>query len=66
MQSGVVTVSDSTQRANGVKMVLPIGGGALVAVTVGLFGIGLYAGIQGRARWAKLNDVNLVDLVLRS
>ena len=47
-------------------MVLPIGGGALVAVTVGLFGIGLYAGIQGRARWAKLNDVNLVDLVLRS
>src|SRR5687767_14663794 len=75
MQSGVVTVSDSRQQANGdktappsdsgqqandVKMGRPIGGGTLVAVAVGLFGIGLYAGIQGRAHFTTTASVALM------
>jgi hypothetical protein len=53
-------MSDSRQQANGVNMARPVGGGTLVAVAVGLLGIGLYAGIQGRARFLTTASVALM------
>ena len=53
-------MSDSRQQANGVNMARPVGGGTLVAVAVGLLGIGLYAGIQGRARFLTSASVALM------
>jgi hypothetical protein len=55
-----VRMSDSRQRTNGVKMARPVGGGTLVAIAVGLLGIALYAGIQGRARFLTTVSVALM------
>jgi hypothetical protein len=53
-------MSDSRQRTNGVNMARPVGGGTLAAVAFGLLGIGLYAGIQGRARFLTTVSVALM------
>ena len=53
-------MSDSRQQASGVNMARPVGGGTLAAVAVGLLGIGLYAGIQGRARFLTTASVALM------
>lgn len=53
-------MSDSRQQTNGVNMARPVGGGTLAAVAFGLLGIGLYAGIQGRARFLTTVSVALM------
>jgi hypothetical protein len=53
-------MSDSTQQAKGLNLAGPVGGGTLAAVAFGLLGIGLYAGIQGRARFLATTSVALM------
>jgi hypothetical protein len=53
-------MSDSRQQAKGVNMAGPVGGGTLAAAAFGLLGIGLYAGIQGRARFLTSASVALM------
>jgi hypothetical protein len=59
-EGGWVKMQASRHQANGLNMAGPVGGGMLAAVAFGLLGIGLYAGVQGGARFLPTASVALM------